>query len=267
MALEVFTCTRLNDSKLTRTSCGARHRAANESGRGGQGLASVRESACRECPIGAAHLRGEAPTTWPNGAPIVVAPLVALGTPPPPKGKTSSAVQVGGHGARFVRAPRAGAAPIQTGAPPTTAPPAPPAPEARTSMEITHKGKTQSVEKWAEHIGMSSQALRARIKRGWTETEAIETPKGDLPKRFLEHPTAPQHKAAAKKVAASTPGTATEVAKSDSEPPTLVVLGGREVEAERALRGLEAVAGVLGLGVARVGVVGEWQILAVRQSA
>jgi hypothetical protein len=80
--IELFKCVPLG-TKLARSSCGKRHTEAGGP-RVGNGVSTVRESACRACPIGAAHARGETPTTWPTGEAVVVVQLGDLAVAPPP---------------------------------------------------------------------------------------------------------------------------------------------------------------------------------------
>jgi hypothetical protein len=56
--LPVFKCERIH-TRLPRSSCGKRHKAGED-------------PTCKRCPIGVAHAKGEEPTTWPDGSPIVV---------------------------------------------------------------------------------------------------------------------------------------------------------------------------------------------------
>ncbi|MEY5061680.1 MAG: hypothetical protein RIS45_1601 [Planctomycetota bacterium] len=79
--LELFQCVPLA-TKLTRSSCGKRHLEAGAPGKGG--VSSVRSSACRECPIGAAHARGETPGAWPSGGEIQRVGIGDLAVAPPP---------------------------------------------------------------------------------------------------------------------------------------------------------------------------------------
>ena len=41
---------------------------------------------------------------------------------------------------------------------------------------IRHKGRTASLIEWAEEIGITTQTLRGRFKRGWSTKKALETP-------------------------------------------------------------------------------------------
>lgn len=162
MTPELFRCVPLA-VKLTRSSCASRHRAANNGGRtpGARPNAPlIYAHACRECPVGAAHARGELLETWPDGKPVE---LVQLGA----------------------RAPAA-------------LPPTPPITRVhlptptRTDNEdhmpeprmITHNGETLSMTDWAKRLGVSATAIRARIDRDWTEAEAVSTPQGGVPARL-----------------------------------------------------------------------------------
>lgn len=46
----------------------------------------------------------------------------------------------------------------------------------RTNHLLTYNGKTQSITRWAEEIGMNPGTLKYRIYLGWSTKEAIETP-------------------------------------------------------------------------------------------
>lgn len=39
---------------------------------------------------------------------------------------------------------------------------------------ITHNGKTQTVAEWTRELGLGRETIRERLKRGWSEYEAIE---------------------------------------------------------------------------------------------
>lgn len=38
---------------------------------------------------------------------------------------------------------------------------------------ITHNGKTQTIGQWTKELGLGKETIRERLKRGWTETEAL----------------------------------------------------------------------------------------------
>lgn len=162
MTPELFRCAPL-DCSITPASCAARHRAAKNGGRA-EGMKkyspTLFASACRECPVGAAHDRGERPPTWADGKPVE---LVQLGATAP------------------------------TPAPPTTPPitrihlPTSPRTDEDRMPEprmITHNGETLSMTDWAKRLGVSATAIRARIERGWTEVEAVSTLQGEVPARL-----------------------------------------------------------------------------------
>lgn len=46
----------------------------------------------------------------------------------------------------------------------------------RKNILITHDGKTQCVLAWAEEIDLSYDALRSRLRRGWSIERALTTP-------------------------------------------------------------------------------------------
>jgi hypothetical protein len=45
-----------------------------------------------------------------------------------------------------------------------------------TTVLLTANGRTQPMEAWAREIGCSTQALRYRLKKGWSHEKAINTP-------------------------------------------------------------------------------------------
>lgn len=38
---------------------------------------------------------------------------------------------------------------------------------------ITYNGKTQTIGQWTKELGLGKETIRERLKRGWTEAEAI----------------------------------------------------------------------------------------------
>ena len=46
----------------------------------------------------------------------------------------------------------------------------------RTNHFITYQGKTQTIQMWADEIGVSSRLISHRLQNGWTITEALTTP-------------------------------------------------------------------------------------------
>jgi hypothetical protein len=47
---------------------------------------------------------------------------------------------------------------------------------------ITAKGKTQQVSAWAKETGISKQTIQARLRLGWSESDAVTIPVGERPK-------------------------------------------------------------------------------------
>lgn len=43
-------------------------------------------------------------------------------------------------------------------------------------------GRLRSIDEWAGDLGIKAAALKERIKYGWTNKEAVTTPKGQKPK-------------------------------------------------------------------------------------
>lgn len=39
---------------------------------------------------------------------------------------------------------------------------------------ITYNGKTQTIPEWTKELGLGKETIRERLKRGWSESEAIE---------------------------------------------------------------------------------------------
>ena len=39
---------------------------------------------------------------------------------------------------------------------------------------ITYKGETKTIPEWTKEIGLGKETIRERLKRGWSESEAIE---------------------------------------------------------------------------------------------
>lgn len=39
---------------------------------------------------------------------------------------------------------------------------------------ITYDGKTQTIPQWTKELGLGKETIRQRLKRGWSEKEAIE---------------------------------------------------------------------------------------------
>jgi hypothetical protein len=138
-AVERFVC-ELYRARLTRGACADRHLAARTPWSTKSQSAALRESHCRECAIGAAHTRGEVPSSWPGGSPIEIAP--ALGTVPPPRPAPVRALTI-----------------------------LPPAAETRSdddmagTIEISHDGITDSLEGWGRRIGLTGAAIGQRMRR------------------------------------------------------------------------------------------------------
>jgi hypothetical protein len=66
--IEVFVCRPLNGARITRASC--RKMAENPPSIG----------PCGKCMIGASHVRGRLPGTWPDGQPIEFTTIHVAGT-------------------------------------------------------------------------------------------------------------------------------------------------------------------------------------------
>lgn len=72
---EAFLCTSLH-VKMSRDSCGERHKEVRSKGE--KGKTRIGSMSCARCPAGKAHEKGESPTTWPDGSPIVTVRVVPL---------------------------------------------------------------------------------------------------------------------------------------------------------------------------------------------
>lgn len=46
----------------------------------------------------------------------------------------------------------------------------------RANRKFTINGRTQTIAEWAKEYGITWQVMKGRVKRGWTEEEAITTP-------------------------------------------------------------------------------------------
>jgi group I intron endonuclease len=53
----------------------------------------------------------------------------------------------------------------------------------RSPQLLSHGGKTQSILSWAVEVGMSYQAIRQRLKLGWSVEDALTAPLNSLKKR------------------------------------------------------------------------------------
>ena len=49
----------------------------------------------------------------------------------------------------------------------------------RNNHYITYNNKTQTMTDWAREFGTNYQTIIARLKRGWTEQEAVSIPIGE----------------------------------------------------------------------------------------
>lgn len=45
----------------------------------------------------------------------------------------------------------------------------------RTNRRLTHSGRTQTLTQWAHELGMKSQTIEARMRRGWPVMKALTT--------------------------------------------------------------------------------------------
>lgn len=76
--VDAFVCLPIPGARLTRAACGTRHKNAGAPWEPGTRKVKVWSETCSHCPIGAAHARGEMPSSWPDGKAIEVIQLVPL---------------------------------------------------------------------------------------------------------------------------------------------------------------------------------------------
>lgn len=192
--LELFRCEPLA-VKLTRSACASRHDRARRERRhdGTHGQAHlVGNARCAECELGAAHKRGEAPSTWTDGAPIAISSPTTLGlgkvfaseaSPSPLAARLATREGAedgpGGPGAR--------AAEQSAAASPSSALPLPRgAEEARGAQpreermpdakRYEYNGQSKTLAEWGAALGMSGSAMRQRFARGWSLEQALTAP-------------------------------------------------------------------------------------------
>lgn len=146
-----------------------------------------RTTHCVGCVVGDAHTRDEQLETWPDGTPIARSELAAPTSAPPVPARRRGAVPL--PTPRYARRPAPAAT---TQSPPETKNMA----ETRT---ITHAGETLSIHAWAKKLSLTDAGIRMRIKKGWTEAEAVSTPKGE------PRPTRSARRASPKRRAAPRP--------------------------------------------------------------
>lgn len=205
--LEAFVCESIaNTPRLTRTSCAGRHRAVNKAApRFGGG---VYQPECEDCAIGKAHARGETPTHWPSGRPLHLVQLTAAAPPreeppePTPALPPSLGVREAPRGAetatedqgeehvhedskRWVGATAPSEERSEPGADPQTGPETPAAPRRTRRKTYAFRGKDLTINEWMREpevaaLGISTEALRLRIKKGWPIEEALTTPKKSM---------------------------------------------------------------------------------------
>lgn len=75
-----FVCTPLG-ARMTRASCGARHKNAGTPWEPGARKVKVWSEQCARCETGRAHAKGSKPRYWPDGTPVLetwMVPVKAL---------------------------------------------------------------------------------------------------------------------------------------------------------------------------------------------
>jgi hypothetical protein len=176
VGIEAFVCRPLSIS-LTRSSCAARHRTVQV--KGSTGGPKLLSTVCVDCPVGAAHLASQRPSTWPDGAPIELRTLTAVGDP--------------------ASMPAAPARPRRGWQPPTKLSQTKTEKE-KTTMPMrgtthTWKGETKTIKEWAAEVGITDSGVRLRLKKGLnpdgspreeSAAEAKPKRKGGKPRRAPE---------------------------------------------------------------------------------
>lgn len=131
---------------VTRSSCAQRHQRASRPGKPGQERLTG-AACCRDCVVGRAHARDERIETWPDGSPIAWREVVPHREPPTTEDLMANTKAEG--------------------------------------KTIAHNGEELSLSAWGKRLGVSGTAIRARVERGWTESEAVSTPQGEVPPRLI----------------------------------------------------------------------------------
>lgn len=80
-SMQAFVCAPLGNLRLTRVACSKRHKSATTE-YGPRNAGKVFSEVCSSCALGAAHLRGEKPSSWADGKKVVVIELVPVQAPP-----------------------------------------------------------------------------------------------------------------------------------------------------------------------------------------
>jgi hypothetical protein len=177
--LELFRCAPLA-VKLTRSSCAARHeRAAREQRHEGARRVEhlVGANRCATCEIGAAHVRGELPSTWPDGAPLELCAPINVPEPGRSKWLGSSSTS---EDTDPPRGPETATTTTTSNAEDGMA---------RPAKTHTHNGKTLTIEEWANEpevhsLGVTRDMIWKRLQQGWKLQDALSQPKGHkVPKR------------------------------------------------------------------------------------
>lgn len=139
MTFSLFACVPFS-SRLSSSSCAKRHVEASAAGKAM--IPKLLASACVACPVGEAHAKGETPTHWPDGTPIV-----RLGITPRPS------------------------------VPATV--PAPKESPMLPARMITFKGETLNCGEWGKRLGVSGRTVALRDDAG---KHPDGTPREDGPK-------------------------------------------------------------------------------------
>lgn len=149
----------------------------------------LRTSQCVGCVVGEAHRKGEAPSSWPDGAPVTRHELTPASSGPPP-------VPTGRRRSIPLPPPREARRPA----------PAPRPAHEETSMAkrgeartITHAGETRTIAEWAAKTLLTDAAIRMRLRKGWTESDAVSVPSGQRPAKPAPPASAPASKPRARR--------------------------------------------------------------------
>jgi hypothetical protein len=186
LSLQTFVCTRLpGRPRLTVVGCGRKRDDADASRSSRYEEDHFRTKPCLDCSVGAAHRAGMSPACWDDGSPIERSTTtVQTSDPPSRKGKAPFFARKSLPFERDAReqAPEPALVPelIEATTPPTEEP-LPSLDESATSIPPTAERTVA-----AERLGLTAEAIRGRVKLGWTPEEAMTTPKGELPPRVAE---------------------------------------------------------------------------------
>ncbi len=246
-AIAAFVCVPMR-ARPSVSQCVAMRRAADDAL---SPIDRLRTQRCRDCEVGAAHRTGGLPEAWPDGAPIERVELVAhaagqSASPPPRQHRTRRLPTV---------------APIER--------PAPVPAEEETHMArtrtITIDGRAQSLAEWGRETKLGHAVIGQRLKRGWTELEAVTTGKGEVPPRLADRGRAKPSKA--KPTKRSAPPKHATLTKRARRPVAKTTTIGEQVRTALALVPVVELLGKLGYRVEDLGVHPRGRLLVIEEGA